>query len=307
MTTHRQTLAAMMLSVLLMLSPVRSNAQSDVEENVVYGMYSGLALLMDVYLPQQPNGLGVIFIMGSGWHSDQSYDAAPLKDAARLPVLPAQALVQAGYTVFSINHRAAPRFRYPAAVEDARRAVEFVRSNAARYNIDPDSIGAVGMSSGAHLALMLGVLDEDAGPRHQSGADVSTKVQAVVAMAAPTDFTAFVADPNGRRDVVASFLGAPLNLGSGPDSPEAITYREASPITYISSDDAPVFLVHGDSDTTVPYGQSVILRDELMRQGVDVELMTIEGADHDMGATREEGPPDFLTPTVEWFDRYLRD
>ncbi len=119
------------------LSAPPLSAQARVDRNVVYGMYSGLALLMDVHYPAEPNGYGLIWIGGSGWHAPTRYDARQLKERA-VP----QMFLDAGYTVFMINHRAAPRFRYPAAVEDAQRAVRFVRHNAERYGIDPDQLGA---------------------------------------------------------------------------------------------------------------------------------------------------------------------
>src|SRR5919198_61382 len=88
----------------------------NVERNVVYGMYSGLALLMDVYRPDQPNGYGIVHISGSGWSAPLGLDARPLKASAHVET-EALPLVEAGYTVCSINHRATPRFPYPAAVE----------------------------------------------------------------------------------------------------------------------------------------------------------------------------------------------
>jgi acetyl esterase/lipase len=106
----------------LLLASVTLTAAPRIESNVIYGMYSGLALLMDVYYPEKPNGYGVVFIAGSGWHAPQEYSAEPLSKGPQ-GKLYAPRLTAAGYTVFSISHRAAPRFRYPAAVEDARRAV----------------------------------------------------------------------------------------------------------------------------------------------------------------------------------------
>ncbi len=88
-----------------------ASAESTVESNVVYGMYSGLALLMDVHHPADPNGYGIIVISGSGWTAPLSPDTAPLKQNALAPHYPTRALLDAGYTLFSINHRAAPRFR----------------------------------------------------------------------------------------------------------------------------------------------------------------------------------------------------
>src|SRR5947208_3557528 len=124
----------MRFACILLLAAVTQAAPPRIESNVIYGMYSGLALLMEVYYPEQPNGYGVVFISGSGWHAPQEYSAEPLSKGAQ-GKLYAPRLAAAGYTVFSISHRAAPRFRYPAAVEDAQRAVRYVRHHAARYNI----------------------------------------------------------------------------------------------------------------------------------------------------------------------------
>src|SRR5882672_4045971 len=109
-----------------------ASAQSRVDKNVVYGMYSGAALLLDVHYPAKSNGLGVIFISGSGWNAPLGYSATPLKESPQVEMY-APSLLQAGYTVFALTHRATPTFRYPAPVEDAQRAVRFIRHNAARF------------------------------------------------------------------------------------------------------------------------------------------------------------------------------
>src|SRR5687768_15456371 len=151
-----------------------------VERNVVYGMYSGLALLMDVHRPEAgANGYGIVHISGSGWSAPLGLDARPLKEASHVEI-EALPLVEVGYTVFTINHRAAPRFAYPAAVEDAQRAVRFVRHNAARLGIRGDRIGALGGSSGGHLVSMLGVLDGDGDAEDESAVNrESARVQCV--------------------------------------------------------------------------------------------------------------------------------
>src|SRR5262245_52316951 len=106
------------------LAQAQVTAASRIESNVVYGMYSGLALLMDVHRPSHPNGYGIIFVSGSGWTSALAYNARPLTQSSQL-VRFGKPLLDAGFTLFAINHRAAPRFRYPAAVEDTQRAVRF--------------------------------------------------------------------------------------------------------------------------------------------------------------------------------------
>ena len=95
------------------------SAQARVEENVVYGMYSGLALLMDVHHPAEPNGKGLIWIWGRAWWAPTTYGAGQLKQDGVRPRI----FLDVGYTVFVINHRAAPRFRYPAAVVDREDSV----------------------------------------------------------------------------------------------------------------------------------------------------------------------------------------
>ena len=167
----------------------RAGAEGRVDRNVVFGMYSGLALLMDVYHPENANGYGVVFISGSGWTRELGLDAVPLKESGQEKIY-AEPLAAAGYTVFGINHRASPRFRHPAHLEDAQRAVRFVRHHAAEFGIDPDRIGAIGGSSGGHLVSLLGVLDARGVPGDASPVNrESAKVQVVVARAAPTDLT----------------------------------------------------------------------------------------------------------------------
>ena len=186
----RQRILVVALAVFLIGGLVdRAGAEGRVERNVVFGMYSGLALLMDVYHPENPNGYGIVFISGSGWTRELGLDATPLKESGQEEIY-AVPLAAAGYTVFGINHRASPRFRHPAHLEDAQRAVRFVRHHADDFGIDPERIGAMGGSSGGHLVSMLGVLDgsgagEDSSPVNRE----SAKVQVVVARAAPTDLT----------------------------------------------------------------------------------------------------------------------
>ena len=186
----KHAIVVVVLAMILVAGATQfATAEERVERNVVFGMYSGLALLMDVYHPETPNGYGIVFISGSGWTRALSLDATPLKESGQEEIY-AVPLAVAGYTVFGINHRASPRFRHPAHLEDAQRAVRFVRHHADRFGIDPDRVGAMGGSSGGHLVSLLGTLDgkgdaKDPSPVNRS----SAKVQVVVARAAPTDLT----------------------------------------------------------------------------------------------------------------------
>lgn len=287
------------LAVALLASGLQ--AESRVDRNVVYGMYSGLALLMDIHYPEQPNGIGLIHVSGSGWSAPLSLDARPLKEAGhvRIEALP---LVQRGYTVFTVNHRATPRFQYPAAVEDVQRAVRFVRFHAARFGIDPDRIGAIGGSSGGHLVSMLGVLPGMGDAQAESEIDrVSAKVQCVVARATPSDFVAS-ASASGASSL---FLGIRLRPGADSSSPEMQIARAASPITHVTADDPPLLLVHGDQDDIVPYALSERFRERLAETGVKTDLITVTGAGHGPGFPGAEQAPDMGRWAGEWFDAHL--
>jgi acetyl esterase/lipase len=278
--------------------------QARIEENVICGMYSGLALLMDVHFPAKPNGYGVVYIAGSGFHAPQSYDARPLKQSGQVTIF-AKPLTEAGYTVFALNHRAAPRFRYPAAVEDVRRAVRFVRHSAKRFGISPDRVGATGGSSGGYLVSMLAVLDGKGDPEDPDPVNrESAKVQCVVARAAPADLSRMQDGAAGAT--ISSFLGMRLPRNAEPRSIEARTYREASPVTHVSSDDPPMLLLHGDEDPMVPFEQSEIMEQALKKAGVEVKLLRVAGGGHGATFSRVENPPDYLGETVRWFDRHLR-
>jgi acetyl esterase/lipase len=284
--------------------PAKTGAH--VEANVVVGMYSGLALLMDVDYPEKPNGYGIIFINGSGWHAPLSYDASQLKGIDSRAGS-TKALLEAGYTVLAINHRAAPRFRYPAAVEDAQRAVRYVRQHAQRFGIHPDRIGAFGASSGGHLVSLLGVLDGQGDPADPDPVNrQSAKVQCVVAFFAPSDLINI--PPN--RPAVGSFMGMLIERFP-PTSVEYKTYREASPIFHVSKDDAPFLLIHGDADEIVPFKHSEVMAEMLKQTGVAVKLLRIEGGGHAAafrgpGFREEKNWPNYLGESVHWFNQHLQ-
>jgi acetyl esterase/lipase len=269
-----------------------------VETNVVYGMYSGLALLMDVYRPARPNGYGIIHISGSGYSAPLSLDAAPLKASphVRIEGMP---LVEAGYTVFTINHRALPRFQHPAQIEDAQRAVRFVRYHAKEYGIDSDRIGAIGGSSGGHLVSMLGVLDGRGDPEDPSPVNrMSAKVQAVVARATPADLRL------QKGAVPALLLGA--GWSDDPTSAEQKRYVLASAISHVSRDDPPFLLIHGDKDETVPMVQSEQFATALKDAGVSVRLIRIPGAGHGPNTINAASAPETVDQIVRWFDLHLK-
>ena len=305
MCVRRITLLAAVWA--LVASGPLTAAESRVEHNVVYGMYSGLALLMDVHYPDAQNGCGIIFIPGSGWSAPLTLDARALKENAEGEIY-AKPLVGAGYTVFAINHRATPRFRYPAALEDAQRAVRYIRHHAADFGIDPDHIGGMGGSSGGYLVSLLGVLDGEGDPSDRNPVNrTSAKVQALVVRGAGTDFRQCCGDAFPHRFVgaVSGFLGYALRPDTDARSAEARRYAEASPITHVSADDPPLLMLHGDADDIVPFAQAERMQQAFEEAGVPVSLLRVPGGGHDDTFGGVASPPDYIGAMIEWFDRYL--
>ncbi len=298
----RTTLAGLFL---LGLS-ASAGAQARVETNVVYGMYSGTALLLDVHYPARANGFGIVFVAGSGWSAPLGYSARALKESTQVEMY-VPSLTLAGYTVFTLTHRAIPTFRFPAPLDDVQRAVRFIRHNAAKYGIDAARIGGSGGSSGAHLVSLLATMEGagdalDPDPINRQ----SAKLQCITARAAPVDLLSPTMAVALGSDAVALLLGA-SNVESAPKtSVEYKTAWAASPINYVSKDDPPVLLVHGDSDRSVPFEQSEMMESALRKAGVPVKLIRIEGADHGPTFPGAKSPPDYKLEMVKWFDEHLR-
>src|SRR5688572_9433171 len=197
-----------------------------IERNVIYGMYSGAALLLDVYRPAKPNGFGVVFVAGSGFQADPAYGASPIKETQI--DLWGPPLIAAGYTVFSVNHRGAPRFHYPAAIDDVQRAIRFVRSHATDYGIDAQRLGGLGGSSGGNLIGLAALraapgMADDPDPVNRAAATL----QAVVLRAAVSDLRSL---PTAEG---ANFVVSYMETPPGNSVAVKALYDAASPVAQV--------------------------------------------------------------------------
>lgn len=278
-------------------------------ENVIYGMVSGSALLMDIYQPSKSNHKAIVYIIGSAWglNYSKTYNQIPLKDDIVLDSNYAgkwqKLLVQNGFTVFIINHRFAPRFQFQEIIEDCRRAVRFVRYNAGKFDIDPAHIGAMGHSSGANLASMLGVTDSTYFSNKSSIDSVSSKVQAVVTLAAPFN----LADINKSEDTaiinnyllsaIAAYMGSLPEMKQG-DFTLSGKYIQASPFALVTKDDAPTFICYSDNDPLIATRQAQDMYKKLMQNNVPVKIYLSQHTGH--------FPIPDMSEVCRWFEKYLK-
>ncbi len=279
------------------------------KENIVYGMVSGAALLMDQYVPAKPNKKAIVYIPGSAWGYvyAQNYDHETLKDDVMLDSVYTgrwvASLVENGYTVFVINHRFSPAFQYQPIIEDCRRAVRFVRYHAKDFSIDPDNIGAMGHSSGGNLSAMLGVSDTVYSENKSPVDSVSSKVQAVVTLAAPFNLANF----NRQQDtamannfvlsVISAYMGSLPKTKAG-DFVLSGKFAAASPLTLVTSAAAPALIYYSDNDPLIPARQAVEMYEKLKQQNVPAKLV----------AKRQEGhnPVPDMAEVNNWFKTYLQ-
>ena len=245
-----------------------SGEEITVENDVVYGNVDGVSLEMDVALPTQAsrNGAAVIVIHGGGWQSGRRQShAEEIRQLARR-----------GYVACTVSYRLAPEHRFPAAVDDCRLAARFLRQQSERYGFETDRVGAMGFSAGAHLAMMLGVVDPDDGFEPVGGLpDHRSDVQAVVAYFGPTDL-AQPTVPQPSIPILENFLG-------GTREEMLDQYRRASPVQYVDPQDAPMLLFQGTRDPLVPFDQAVRMADRMTRENVAGRVELLIGQSHGWG------------------------
>jgi len=215
---------------------------------------------------------------------------------------PAGVFVARGFAVAAINYRLSQHAIFPAQIEDGKAAVRWLRANAARYGYDPEKVASYGASAGGHLAAMLGTAGDVKAFEVGENLEVSSRVQAVVDFFGPTDFLQMDAHRLSPEAMVHDTPDSPESqLVGGPirDNPDQVA--RANPITYVTPDDPPFLVVHGDADLLVPHHQSELLEAALRKAGVRVRLVTIPGGPHG-GETVAKGLPTAL----DWLAEELR-
>ena len=284
-----------------------------------YGQDSGLSL--DLYLPVATGGKlppVLVYIHGGGWFENTKDDC------------PGSTFAQHGYAVACIDYRLATGncaigSVFPVQMHDAKAAVRWLRQNADAYGYDANYIGAIGESSGGHLAALLGVSSGISELEGAANLGISSAVQAVVDWYGPEDITqgpmVFEDDPCLTNFGALSetyggeavpyfywtyawgvFLG-----GSLTDSTILEQAKDATPLSFIDASDPPFLIMHGETDGMVPIEQSELLADALKAASVDVTFIRLPSAGHGYWSDNDPVLPEFLTPTLQFFDQHLKN
>jgi acetyl esterase/lipase len=240
----------------------RVSETHELAEDVVYAEVDGVPLRYDHYRPRRGAGPvpAVVAVHGGAWmHGDPSQAAGNALHFARR-----------GIATVSISYRLAPGHHFPAPLDDVRRGLRHVRAHAAELGIDPDRLALLGLSAGAHLAL-LAHLSRDVPDVPAELRDVGEDVRAVIVHYGPYDLAR-------RRPLGEGFDPVAVLLGPHASDPEWV--RAASPVHHAAHARAPVLLIHGTADDVVSHRESVRMHAALEAAGKPAELLLLEGAPH---------------------------
>jgi acetyl esterase/lipase len=272
-------------ALLAAASAAKAEYEVVAQTNVEYAQHDGTKLLADLY---QPKGLAkapaVVAVHGGGW---QNGSRASYRYWGPF-------LAKHGYVVLSIDYRLGKVGAFPGSVYDVKAAIQFVRAKAETLGVDPDRIGLMGDSSGAHLVALVGIAGAEpqfsSAYRDDPNAAVPAGVKAVVAFYGIYDMLAqWHHDQIARpRDQITEKY-----LGTSPMQNRRI-YFESSPMSYATIDrkGTRFLLIHGTNDDIVdPPSQSEAFWLALNQAGIPARRIIIPGAGHFWASYPFEGEP----------------
>lgn len=256
---------------------------TDIQKDIVFAQREGRDLKLDLYRPvgKKNHHTAVLLLHGGAWRmGDKSMMALFGPELAGL-----------GFTAVAPEYRLLGEAPWPAQLEDLKAAIRWTRANANQLDIDPERISLQGFSAGAHLALMAGGTPDTADFKGIGGDDhVSDRVAAVVAFFPSIEFTTGAPAPG--------VSGAEILLGESATEEEA---KQASPVTYVSEDFPPTFLLHGTADQMVSFISSRRMFDALHDHGAVVELHLYPGHTHEFVRL-----PSMLAPVMAEIALFLK-
>ena len=235
---------------------------------------------LDIYTPDdgQTTHKVIVLIYGSAWFSNNAKDAAFSSYGKQL--------LDGGFAVVSINHRASTEAKFPSQIQDVKAAIRFVRGNAAKYGLDTSFIGITGFSSGGHLSSLAGTTN-----------GVKTKKFGKVKVDIEGSLGAYTKE-SSNVDAVVDFFG-PIDMSrmercetyKDANSPEAVLIggpsadnpdmcKAMNPMSYIDKKDPKFLVIHGNTDPVVPYCQSEYFSKALKDAGRLEDFITVPNGNH---------------------------
>ena len=273
--TMKMILTTLMLTLLAKLcaadskdwkitSPPEIPAEVRVERDVTY-LSEDRKEKADIYSPAanstDQRHAAVLLMHGGGFNDGDKAKGREVQMAVEL--------AKHGYVCMSINYKLWNKGikspTWPRSLLDAKTAVRWLRTNAERLKIDPERIAAFGNSAGGNLAAMLATTTPADGLEPDAPfAGVSTQVSCAI-------------DFYGALDL-GNYHDMRMFQQTRTENPEV--YRKASPLTYVRAGGAPLLIVHGTADETVPVSQAQTMAAALVKAGAEHQLVIVPDAPH---------------------------
>ena len=287
------------LALVMFAGPALAQHEVVTRANIEYVEHDGVKLSGDLYIPKGvAKAPVVIAVHGGGW---QNGSRATFKHLG-------PHLAKNGFAVFAISYRLGKAGIYPKEVYDVKAAIQFVRAKGADLGVDPDRIGLMGASAGAHLVALVGLAHEQFASDYRSDPHAATPagVKAVVAFYGIYDMVAqWQHDQIARpRDQIAEKF-----LAASPAQNRRV-YFEASPMSYatIGANRPRFLLIHGTADDIVdPATQSEPFLIALKQAGIVANRVVIPGAPHGWaGDPFDDDPSGYVATTLPRLLRFLQ-
>lgn len=249
------------------------NSSMEYIPDIEYINRDGISLYIQLILPydRTENTPLVIYVPGSAFR---------WQNVKR--VIPAISLLaNRGFAIAMVQYRGSEVSPFPAQMLDTKAAVRFMKINAHKYGFNPDNVYLMGDSSGGHTVLMAGLTAGIEKFEEEIYSEVSSSVKGIIDLYGPTDITKM-------NDELSSLSHIE------PDSPEGcllgrVNVLEHPELTgptvvmnYIDSarEIPPILIFHGTNDELVPFGQSCMLYDKLVKCNKKATFYAIDNAHH---------------------------
>ncbi|MEZ5386446.1 MAG: alpha/beta hydrolase [Prosthecobacter sp.] len=260
---------AIRTSIFLALTVFAANAgEVEHHNDIMFAKPGGVELLLNLHMPKGvENPPLVMFIHGGGWTNGD-------RSRCRLDWV-----AEHGYAVASIEYRLSQEALFPAQIHDCKGALRWLRAHQGEYGYDSSKVVVAGTSAGGHLSALMGTSGGVAALEGETAGhpEQSSSVQGVIDYYGPSDFVKRSENQPSKTD---DPKGSVFKLIGGPVKANLKAARAASPITYLSSDDPPFLILHGDKDKTVYLDQSELLLQRCKDLGIDAQLHIEKDAGH---------------------------
>jgi acetyl esterase/lipase len=233
-----------------------TNIAADTFLNIAYG--NNALQRMDIYLPENRSSAktpSLILLHGGGWNSGSRHSLSAYIDSFKRRM--------ASYAIFNIDYRlVSANTHFTDQATDIKSAVDFIAAHSKEYNINPEKFVMVGISAGAHLALL------------QSYKYSSPNIAAVVDFFGPADLISMYNNP--WNAMIPHLMESAI--GGTPQTND--DYRQLSPVSFINADTPPTLIFHGKQDYVVDVSQSQRLQTKLQQAGIKHKLVIYPNAGH---------------------------